>query len=82
MYQGLAFDGFNAHHQNGQVDHRIRSLQDLARCKIIHAHFQWPSAVTSNLWHFPILHTTAIINYNPYFRTRYTCVPTQFFRKS
>ena len=36
MHQVLTFAWVNAHNQNGQVERRIRSLHDLARCPMIH----------------------------------------------
>ena len=47
MHQGINFSELKSYHQNGISDFFIRSLQDLERCKIIHAHHQYPSAVTA-----------------------------------
>ena len=43
--QVFTFSVFNSHHQNSQAECHIRLLQDLARCHIIHAHHQCPSAI-------------------------------------
>ena len=62
MHQGLTFSGVNAHNRNGWSKHRIRSLKGLSWCQMIHAHYQWPNAVTSNLWNYAVFHAAAIIN--------------------
>ena len=49
IYQGLNLSGVNAHHQNGRVEGRIRQLQELSHCQMIHSHHQWTSEITSNL---------------------------------
>ena len=60
--QGLTFSGFNSCCQNGQEERRIRSLQDMTRCQMIHSNIQWPSEIRANLWPDAICHTAAIIN--------------------
>ena len=53
-HKGFTYAGVNAHHQNGRVERYIRSLQELARCTLVHAHHRWPSAITANLWPYAV----------------------------
>ena len=62
MHQGLTFAGVHSHNQNGRVERRIRSLQDLARCQMIHSYHRCPSAIMANVWPYSIRDTAAIIN--------------------
>jgi hypothetical protein len=48
-HQGLSFAGVNGHHQNGQAERRVRSLQNTPRTVLIHANHRWPQAITANL---------------------------------
>ena len=82
MHQGLAFAVLNDHHQNGLVERSIRSLQDLARCQMIHSQHRWPYTIPSNLWPYEIQHAAEIINENPCRCINYTSTPIQFFSKS
>ena len=65
MHQGINFSEFKSYHQNGISDFFMRSLQDLERCKIIHAHHQYPSAVTENLWPYIVRNVYNITNETP-----------------
>lgn len=48
--QTISFWGVNAHFQNGKAERRIRMLQDLARCQLLHAKARWPWAISMSLW--------------------------------
>ena len=63
--QGLTFAGFNAHHENGICERRIRLLQDLTRTQLIHANRKWPKAITANLWPYAMRMASSILNETP-----------------
>ena len=69
-------------YQKVQAEQRIRSLQDLVQCKMIHSHLQWPSSITYNLWPEKIHHPSAIINENTCHCLNYTSTPINMFSKS
>ena len=64
--QILTFAGVNAHHQNGVAERRIRTLQEMARAMLIHAHKRWPEAITPNLWPYAIKIANDSLNETPY----------------
>ena len=79
--QGLTFAGVNYHHQNGRAERRIRSLQDLARCQMIHSQHRWPITITSNLWTYTTCHASANINGTLYCNINYKSKPTHMFSR-
>jgi hypothetical protein len=65
MYQTISFCGVNAHFQNGKVERRIRTLQDLARCQLLHAKIKWSTAISTCLWPYAIKNVVDILNNTP-----------------
>jgi hypothetical protein len=63
--QGLTFSGVNAHHQNSRAEKRIRDLQQTARIMLIHAHRQWPAAITPHLWPYAMRLANESLNATP-----------------
>lgn len=63
--QGFSFAGVNAHHQNGRAERRIRTLQELSRTSLIHAHRRWPEAITANLWPYALRIANEALNHSP-----------------
>ena len=63
--QILTFAGVNAHHQNGIAERRIRTLQEMARAMMIHAHKRWPAAITPNLWPYAVKIANDSLNETP-----------------
>jgi hypothetical protein len=59
--QGLSFSGVNAHHQNGCAE----NLQQAARTMLIHAHRQWPAAITPHLWPYAMHLANEYLNATP-----------------
>ena len=60
--QTISFCGVNAHFQNGRAERRIRTLQDQARCQIIHAKMRWPMAISTHLWPYAVRNVFDILN--------------------
>ena len=58
--QTYSFCGTNAHHQNGVVERRIRTLRDSARSMLLLAKHNWPDAITPHLWPFALHHASLI----------------------
>ena len=56
--QTYSFCGTNAHHQNGVVECRIRTLRDSARSMLLLAKHNWPDAITPHLWPFALRHAS------------------------
>ena len=81
MHQGLTFAGVNSQDQNGRAERRIRSLQDLSRCQMIHSYHRWPIGIISNLWPYSIRDTSAIINETRFRCLNYTSTPIHMFSK-
>ena len=80
--QGLTFAGVNAHHQNGVAERKIRSLQELARSDLIHAHHRWPSAVTANLWPYATRAACDSLNCTPCAKLDHKTTPLQVFSQT
>jgi Reverse transcriptase (RNA-dependent DNA polymerase) len=47
--QTITFCGVNTHFQNGRAERKIRTLQDAARCQLVHAKMRWPQAAMKNV---------------------------------
>ena len=77
--QGLSFAGVNAHHQNGVAERRIRTLQDMARTMLIHAHKRWPNAITANLWPYALRMANDSINATPSLQVKGNTTPVELF---
>jgi hypothetical protein len=60
--QTITYCCVNAHFQNGRAERKIRTLQDRARCQIIHAKTRWPQAITTNLWPYAMKNVVHIHN--------------------
>jgi hypothetical protein len=63
QWQLLTLAGVNTHHQNGKAERRIHSLQDLARCMLIHANHQWATAISVNLWPYALREANDVLNH-------------------
>jgi GAG-pre-integrase domain len=63
--QTISFCGVNAHFQNGRAERRIRTLQDLARCQLLHAKIRWPTAISTCLWPYAVKNVVDILNDTP-----------------
>ena len=81
-HQSLSFAGVNSHHQNGRCERRIRSLQEQARCTLIHAHHRWPTAVTAHLWPYAVRYANDSLNNTPCERLQFKMTPLQEFARS
>jgi hypothetical protein len=79
--QFLGGGGVNAHFQKGKAERRIRILQDLARCQLLHAKIRWwPTAISTCLWPYAIKNVVDILNDTP---NQYEKVPwTEVFAKT
>jgi hypothetical protein len=75
--QSLSFASVNAHHQNGRAERRIRTLQEMARTQLIHAHKRWPMAVTTNLWPYAMRMAANSLNETPNLRDEDKRTPHQ-----
>ena len=60
--QTIFFCGVNAHFQNGRAERKIRTLQDQARCQIIHAKMRWPQAISTHLWPYALRNVVEVMN--------------------
>jgi hypothetical protein len=80
--QLLTLAGVNAHHQNGKVERRIRTLQDLARCMLIHANHRWTSAISVNLWPYALREANDVLNHTNSAAHRYKSTPYQVFSRT
>ena len=80
--QSLTFAGVNAHHQNGMAERRIRSLQELTRAMLIHAHKKWPAAITPNLWPYALRMANDNLNETPNMMEESRRSPLQMFSNS
>jgi hypothetical protein len=63
--QTLSFCGVNAHFQNGVAERHIHELQEHARSMLLHAHKQWPTAITPALWPYALCMANDLINNTP-----------------
>jgi hypothetical protein len=79
QHQGMTLAGVDAHHQNGRAERKIQSLQELARCQLIHAAHRWESAITAHLWPYAVRHAAAILNDTPCERLGFATSPLQAF---
>ena len=52
--QMISYCGVNAHFQHGVAEKRIRDLQEQVRKMLLHAKARWPTAITINLWPYPL----------------------------
>ena len=50
--QEISFCGVGAHHQNGIVKNKIKTLSLACRTLLLHAKRHWPEAITTILWPF------------------------------
>ena len=66
----------------GKRKSHIRSLQELARCTLVHAHHRWPSAITANLWPYAVRHACESLNSTPSARHRHKRSPMQVLSRS
>jgi hypothetical protein len=82
QWQLLTLAGVNAHHQNGKVERRIRTLQDLARCMLIHANHRWASAISVNLWPYALREANDVLNHTNSAAHRYKSTPYQVFSRT
>jgi hypothetical protein len=82
QHQGVSFAGVDSHHQNGRAERKIQSLQDLARCQLIHAAQRWESAITAQLWPYAVRHAALILNETPCERLGFVTTPTQVFSRA
>ena len=80
--QSLTFAGVNAHHQNGMAERRIRSLQELTRAMLIHAHKKWPAAISPNLWPYALRMANDNLNETPNMMDESRRSPLQMFSNS
>ena len=81
-HQGMTYAGVNAHFQNGRAEKRIRDLQDMARCMLIHGHHRWQTAITANLWPWAIRRACEVLNATPNKRLGYKSSPAQVFSRA
>ena len=51
-----------AHHQNGEVEKRIRDIVDQARTMLLHAAHRWLQAVSTALWPYALHHAVKLRN--------------------
>ena len=79
---GLTFACVKAHHQNGCAERKIRSIQDLARPMMIHAHHQSNSAITSTLWPYAVRYAADSLNNTACKRLKWKATPLQVFSRS
>ena len=77
--QPITFAGVNAHHQNGIAERRIRSLQEMTRAMLIHAHKKWSTAITPNLWPYAMRMANDVLNETPNMQDEYRRTPEQMF---
>ena len=52
--QTIDFCGVNAHHMNGLIERRIRTLSSGARTILLHAMRMWPEIIGTLLWPFAL----------------------------
>jgi hypothetical protein len=82
QHQGMTLAGVDAHHQNGRAERKIQSLQELARCQMIHAAHRWETAITAHLWPYAVRHAAMILNETPCERLGFAASPTQAFSRT
>jgi hypothetical protein len=75
----MTLAGVEAHHQNGRAERKIQSLQELARCPLIHAAHRWETAITAHLWLYAVRHAAMILNETSCERLGFASSPTQVF---
>jgi hypothetical protein len=74
--------GVDAHHQNGRAERKIQSLQELARCRLIHAAHRWETAITAHLWPYAVRDAAMILKETPCERLGFTASPMQIFSRT
>jgi hypothetical protein len=82
QHQGMSFAGVDSHHQNGRAERKIQSLQELARCQLIHAAHRLGAAITAHLWPYAVRHAAMIMNETPCERLGFTATPSQVFSRT
>ena len=80
--QATRYTGVGAHHQNGIVERKIQTLQDMSRAMLIHAHNKWNKVITVNLWTLAISYATRCINAIPSSHNDFKSTPEQMYTKS
>ena len=61
--QTIIFCGFGAHHNNGIVEKRIRTVIEISRTILVHAKRCWPECVDTILWKFAVRAAIEILNF-------------------
>ena len=52
--QTIILCGVGAHHHNGIVEQRIRTVTEISRTILLHAQRYWPEYVDTMIWHFAV----------------------------
>ena len=83
--QQLTFCGVGAHHQNGIVERRIRTLTDSTRTLLAHTLHQWPKSlinkcVSPTLWPFALKYVNE--KYNTYTFDKFGLSPLMKFSRT
>ena len=60
--QTINFRGIGAHHQNGIVERRIRTVTKIARTIILHNQRYWPERVDTMVWPFAVKAAIEMLN--------------------
>jgi len=60
--QLISYAGVGSHHQNGIAEKKIGDLTSLARTILLHAHRNWPEAISLFLWPFALKYAAYIMN--------------------
>ena len=60
--QAIKFSGIGAHHQNGVVEHTIKTISSWARTMLLHAMIHWPEQNHLTLWPYAFEHAIFLWN--------------------
>jgi hypothetical protein len=63
--QSIDFSGVGAQHQNGVAERNIRTVTEMARAMMQHAHMHWPDQFSQDLWPFALDYACWIHNRKP-----------------